>query len=312
MFEDIIITVGKARPNLWLQAIEEVNSIKSNIIEMKLPIDIASVAASPLYKVYHNLFGSSSTLCLNLCRQLQLTKMDYLYFMFTFLLSCKNQQPVGMMHSSMEINSEMLMPLKKYTKIWNSIKEQEGNSKQIELWKILENAVNQQLKLLFMSSDEQFSYLLGFDDDKLHFEHSKKTKMSGLGRQHHVKDNRKGLTLHTCAFSATCVPVAVSFQRFGESVQDTYIRTMCDLFGAGVGGVPELHNVTLASDRGYWEKSLLFGKILDGGADVIGTVKRVSCRIFVFFFVAYIYFFICKNSCCVHVQSKKINLVCSG
>ena len=52
---------------------------------------------------------------------------------------------------------------------------------------------------------------------------------------------------------------------------------MKNLFGTGVGGVPNLLGVTLASDRGYWEKGLLFGEMLEGGADIIGTVKRVGC-----------------------------------
>ena len=114
--------------------------------------------------------------------------------------------------------------------------------------------------------------------------------MNGLSQQHHVKENKKGLTLHTCAFSATCVPVAVSFQRFGESVQDTYTRTMRDLFGAGQGGVVKLPGVTLASDRGYWEKGLLFQEMMEGGAEIIGTVKRVSFVDCCFFLSYRLYF----------------------
>ena len=86
------------------------------------------------------------------------------------------------------------------------------------------------------------------------------------------------------------------FQRFGESVQDTYIQTMKDLFGSGAGRFPKLLGVTLASDRGYWEKGLLFDQMMEGGADIIGTVKRVRmvgccviCRHRNFFLVSHDY-----------------------
>ena len=167
------------------------------------------------------------------------------------------------------------MPTKHYTKIWAKIRDQEGSLKELHFWKIIESAANQQLKQLFLSNDENFSYLFGYDDDKIHFDYSSKTNFSGLSPQHHVKDNRKGLTLHTCAFSATCVPVTVHFQRIGESVQDTYRRTIQEIFGNATGEV-NLENVTMASDRGYWEKTLLFDDILNSGANVVGTVKRVS------------------------------------
>ena len=295
LFEPITVTVGKAKRNIWVQAMEEIDLIKKNLSDLQLPMDVAGLAASPLLKVYHTLFGASSLLCSNFCRQVKTTKLHYLHFMFTYYLSCKNQQTVGSMHESMEINSDFLMPNKKYNKIWTDIKKQEGNTKQIEFWKILEDTTNRQLKLLFMSAEKGFPYLLGFDDDKIHFDYSNKTKMNGLSKQHHVKDNRKGLTLHTCAFSATCVPVAVSFQRYGESVQDTYVRSMTDLFGQIPGGCPNLVGATLASDRGYWEKGLLFGQVLEGGGNVIGTVKRVSRSWLVvvclfFFFYSHLFF----------------------
>ena len=100
--------------------------------------------------------------------------------------------------------------------------------------------------------------------------------MSGLSKQYHACNHQNGLTLHTRAYSPMCVPLQVSFQCTGESVQDTYLQSMKNLFGVGFGGLPMLCRVTLASNRGYWEKTLLFGEMLEAGADIIGTFKRVS------------------------------------
>ena len=70
-------------------------------------------------------------------------------------------------------------------------------------------------------------------------------------------------------------PVTVHFQRIGESVQDTYRQTIQEIIGNATGEV-NLENVTIASNRSYWEKTLLFDDILNSGANVVGTVKRVN------------------------------------
>ena len=277
LFSTYIVTVAKSKRSMWDQAKKEIQMIKENISTLELPSDVASMAASQLYKVYQTLLGSSSLLCSTFCRYLKISTIDYLHFMMTFFLSCKNQQSAANLHSSIEINNDILMPLQKYTGIWAAIRDLESSRRQTEFWLLVEEAVNQELRLLFLSSDESFPYLLGFDDDKVHFQYSSKTKMQGLSPQHHQKDNRRGLTLHTCAFSAACIPLTVSFQRTGESVQDTYFRAMKDIFGVGAGGLLNLRGIILASDRGYWERDILFGQMLESGADIIGTVKRVSC-----------------------------------
>ena len=275
-FQPISVTVAKSKRTMWEQAQEEIRLIRKNIQSLIVPTDVTSNTSSSARKVYHVLFGSSSLLCMNFCNYLDMTKKDYLQFLFTFILSCKNQQSAAMLHASKEINTEMLMPLSIYNMYWAKIRDFEGNLKQPEFWKLIEEGINRQLKNLFLSDDLTFPYLIGYDDDKVHFCYSKETKMSGLSQQYHACDHRNGLTLHTGAFSATCVPIHVSFQRRGESVQDTYLRSMRELFGVGRGGLPLLRSVTLASDRGYWDKKLLFGQILEAGADIVGTMKRVS------------------------------------
>ena len=282
LFDPIILTVSKAKRSMWIQAKQEVQLIKNNINEIKFPSDVTSAAPSPLYKVYQTLFGTNSLLSNNFCRYLDITKREYLLFIFSFIVSCKNQQAISVMHKSREINREYLMSVKDYNVLWCKIRDYEGTLRQESFWKIIENSTNQQLRMLFLSNEEDFPYLFGFNDDKLHFAYGRTTKMEGLSPQHHVKDNRRGLTLHTCAYPATCVPVAVRFQRLGESVQATYVRTMREIFGIGYNGHLQLRGVTLASDRGYWEKALLFKDFLEGGANVVGTVKRVRAVV-VFF-----------------------------
>ena len=74
---------------------------------------------------------------------------------------------------------------------------------------------------------------------------------------------------------------------------------MGNLFCVGFGGLPKLRGVTLASNRGYWEKQLLFEQMLEAGADVIGTVKQVCIFFFAYFFVVVFSSLTYFADCCV-------------
>ena len=65
---------------MWDQTKKEVQMIKKNISELRMPEDVAGIAASELYKVYQTLFGSSSLLCSTFQRYLSMAKVDYLHF----------------------------------------------------------------------------------------------------------------------------------------------------------------------------------------------------------------------------------------
>ena len=274
---DIILTVGKARRRLWHQCKKEVMILKKNISNLSLPQ--VDTSRSDIYKIYQYLFGPNSILCETFCRHLTgLTKQDYLRFLITYFSSCQSQMSLGIMYYSRAIDTSDFMEHETYNLLWARISALTGSRRQNAFWIILEETANKLFKSLFMDDDENNfpSYLLGIDDDKLHYNYGKNSALNGLKPTHHVKDNKKGFTLHTAAFSATCVPVTVCFQRDQESVQDTYIRIIKILFGSGAEAPPNLRGVTLASDRGYWKPSLVFEYMLEWGAQVQGTVQRVS------------------------------------
>ncbi|MGH7974713.1 MAG: hypothetical protein ACREBR_04245, partial [bacterium] len=58
-----------------------------------------------------------------------------------------------------------------------------------------------------------------------------------------------------------------------------YKRILSTLFGNMVGEneVPDLSNVLLCSDRGYWTAALVFDNILRAHGNVHGTLKRAKC-----------------------------------
>jgi hypothetical protein len=149
-------------------------------------------------------------------------------------------------------------------------------------WQVVETLLNDSFMELFMSpaskcsndgDSPQFSYIIGLDDDKLHYNHNSKTPADGLKKGHHAKDNRRGFTAHTACHSATAAPLNVSFQRQHETVHTTVERMLAYLFGKHTGQTGRLGFLELAMDRGYWEAVLLF-LLLDKGANVHGTIMR--------------------------------------
>ena len=279
--ENFEVTFARAHRRLWNKGKQELKIIKKNISNLQIPgID---ETRGDIYSLYQFLFGSKSFLHDVMCHHLTgLETTDYLQLMLTFMMSCKNRTPLQMMHFCKFTDTKDLMSNDAYNLLWARIASLGGTLRQQPFWMTIEDLANNCFKSLFMNDDSNFrnNYLIGLDDDKLHFHYSRNSTMNGLKCVHHVKDNRRGFTLHTAAFSALCVPVCVMYQREMEGVQATYMRMMKSLFGKERGeAAPDLRGVILASDRGYWKPGLLFDDILEAGANVEGTIQRV--RIFV-------------------------------
>ena len=61
VFKSVMVSVAKAKRTMWTQAQIEIKTIKDNINGLEvLDGTTATTILSPLYKVYHHLFGSSS------------------------------------------------------------------------------------------------------------------------------------------------------------------------------------------------------------------------------------------------------------
>jgi hypothetical protein len=232
---------------------------------------------------FFKLFGpESSRLGQHFCQKLNISNENYCSFMATFLTSCQFQKPVSKLHSSKHFDSKQLMGLKEYNELWHVIAET-GKSfatsdESDPFWMDVEDIVNKDLVDLFLPSDmETSTFMVALDDDKMHFNITQNTECMGLKQQRHIKDNRMGFTAHTSALAAMDVPIRIDMERTRDTPHTCYERQMKKLFGGNCGdGIPNLGNVTIASDRGYWNVPLLFGFLLRAGANIIGTVKRAN------------------------------------
>lgn len=114
------------------------------------------------------------------------------------------------------------------------------------------------------------------DDDKVFGQNDPKKDTYGLRYTRHVKDNRHGYNCHCAATTCTLFPIAIHWEKQGESSYICIEQILRSLFRNCVSGYPDFRQVTLFSDRGYWTPSLVYF-LLACGAIVHGTLIRALC-----------------------------------
>ena len=277
------ITIDKARREAWNQGKVECQHIREKLKHRMESLlgrrNNKQQSESLQHFAFFKLFGpETSRIGQHFCQKLDINSETFCKFMATFLVSCQYQKPVSKLHSSKHFDSSKLMELDAYLELWRTIANT-GKSNTIDeapFWMDIEENVHKDLAEFFLPSDmENTSVLVALDDDKMHFNVTKQTNCMGLKQQRHIKDNRMGFTAHTSALAAMDVPIRVDMERERDTSHICYVRQMKKLFGGNCGdGIPNLGNVTVASDRGYWSVPLTFGFLLRAGANIIGTVKR--------------------------------------
>ena len=107
----IEFTFGAARDRLWYHATKENidNLVMRGIDDIALQND--------LLKVYKFLFGTNGSLYCVFEQYLDLSKEDYLIFLQTFFLSCKNKQNVSALSTTFDIQHKLYLNPKVYNKI---------------------------------------------------------------------------------------------------------------------------------------------------------------------------------------------------
>ena len=225
----------------WEIEIEEIALHRKNVAALVCP-----GATTPVDKVYRFLFGSGSKLQELFSEKLGLTAQEYLVFLITYLKSCRYKMSVPNLRDS-DDHIKTLMPPKEYNAIWKKIATMDRHAHGESFWQEVEEVLNNCYTKLFMAGDSHddvtgideagaaFKYVVGVDDDKVHYNYSQSTKTDGLKKGHHAKDNRHGFTAHTACHSATAGPLNVSFQRSEETVRATTDRMITAMFGKHTG-----------------------------------------------------------------------------
>jgi hypothetical protein len=176
-----------------------------------------------------------------------------------------------------------------YQRFWNSIAESgiipsklindfadaACNCGAKPLWIEIQNAFYDTCRELFIEGFKDFIWII-LDDDKMH-DSSKKTRMCGLKKTLHVRDNRTGCVAHTLVYTASGLPIGIEWECAGDdsttAATERLIRSQLAPMH-GDTGPPNLTNTALCMDRGYINPRLLYDFIMPSGAEIMGTCKR--------------------------------------
>ena len=115
-----------------------------------------------------------------------------------------------------------VLSTKEYNGLWTKIKEELSASLREEnLVFAVESGVNSTLWPIVYSKDGDFNYVIGVDNDKVHFKITKSTVLNGLWAQRHVRDNR--YERHVSQLNNDCI-LTFPFQNWFHS---PYFGVLC-------------------------------------------------------------------------------------
>jgi hypothetical protein len=143
--------------------------------------------------------------------KLGLDQSSYLEFLSTFYKSCRYKMPVPALQGS--IDNLVLMPTKAYNGIWRKIANLHRNARGESFWQELEFVLNSKLMELFLGQNddpetdslrEDMLWLLGLDDDKLHFNYSGSTDSDGLKSTMQKTTDMASLPIHVASRPLLC------------------------------------------------------------------------------------------------------------
>ena len=181
------VTVAKARRVAWDHSHDEILLHKKNVASALPGND------DPITKVHQHLFGSKSKLKALFCEELGISFEMHLGFVLSFFKSCPHKMSVKNLHDTDDLITDR-MPNDQCNKVWRDVAKAPRHAHGESFWQQVESTLNKAHKELFAEStiardDQHFRYIIGLDDDKLHYNWSKETDSDFLKKDHHAKDN---------------------------------------------------------------------------------------------------------------------------
>ena len=146
------------------------------------------------------------------------------------------------------------------------------------IWESMQQAFNDTCRSISVLN-RRGQIRLALDDDKFWFAHEGVNAEDNFGLNHltFTKANRKGICGHTAVTASLNIPLGIELERKGDSSTGCFKRLLDQLFPAHERQLTcDLRHVSIFSDRGYLDPTLVWGYLLKSGADVLGTIKRAA------------------------------------
>jgi hypothetical protein len=277
-----LFTIDQSKVTQWELAKKEICHVRDSVRGL---LGMAPAGEVSMDDIVMYTLGPSSSIGSFLQLELDIDEETYLRFFITILIqgahriSCEE-----LFFTDGCLKDFCPMDQKEYNDIWNKISSTRKLPCNIvrtcrcdaPLWQMLETKLNDLLKKISIANHKG-KISMSLDDDKIWFGSavSQITDLFNLKFTTHVKANRKGIVAHTAVTTGIMVPLAIAFERTGDTCLECMKRILGGLFGC-MSSFPDLRNVHIHSDRGYMYPDMVFEFLLKQGAEVLGTCKRMA------------------------------------
>ena len=287
------ISMDSAKSLQWDLAQDELRQIKTSFCEYILENGdgTSNVASSHdaknvgLEDITNVIIGPQSVSGQFLMKELDLTETEYLNFLCTFCIQAAYGVSVSQLYNKDSIlKEETMMPEDEYVQIWKKMatkrslddSEMSTSRRKLPIWQRFQTKVNDVLSEISIAG-RSGKISIALDDDKIWLNQANAAKKDqfNLRFTRHTKPNRNGIIAHTAVTSGAMFPLGIEFERAKDTTISCFKRLINTLFGQG-GCEPNLRNVHIHSDRGYMLPILVFEYLLAAGAEIVGTIKRLT------------------------------------
>ena len=278
------VVLNQGRTEAWENAQMEIGFVREQLATNFGFDEDCSMERELKKKMFGYFFGSESEIFIELKRHLvDLSHQHFLKVLYAFLYSCCHG---GLSTKDMyDERSELMRNVRferqsrvpsqtEYQQFWKRV----GTSKRAGkyLWMYLEDHLNSMLQELFVASWDNGDMNVVIDDDKAHFETTKRDSSADLKVMKHARDNRNGFTNHHLVLPYSQTLIGATW----EGVRDTTYSCTKRLVEATVcpahrgDSIPPLPNLRLNHDRGYNNKQWIFRFLEAGGRLVVAMAQR--------------------------------------
>ena len=278
-----LLSFDDAKKTNWQMGKKEIQHLKKTIESTFNSNQDSPLSSKELnYSITLALLGAESNTGQFLCKELDLTKDQYLEFMCTFAIQAAYRVSITELYDNISLlKNSVPMSQANYSEIWRNIATKKEVAVDVmrtsrsatPLWQTLESIVNAEMKK-YAIDDREGRIAISLDDDKIWFANKRagKSDLFDLKYTTHTKANRKGAVAHTAVSTSLMIPLQIAFERTKDNASSCFVRILNNLFGAS--GTADLQNVDLHSDRGYMTRDIV-DYLLENGANFTGTTKRL-------------------------------------
>lgn len=277
-----LFTIDQSKVTQWELAKKEIDHVRDTV---KGLLGMEATGEVSMDDIVMYTLGPSSMIGSFLRSELEMDEEEYLRFFITIMIqgahriSCEE-----LFFTDGCLKDFCPMDQKEYNNIWKKISSKRKLPPNVictcrcdaPLWQTLETKLNDLFKKLSIANHKG-KISMSLDDDKIWFGSttSQFTDLFNLKFTTHVKANRKGIVAHTAVTTGVMIPLAIAFERAGDTCLECMKRILGGLFGY-MSSFPDLRNVHIHSDRGYMYPDMVFEFLLKQGAEVLGTCKRMA------------------------------------